>query len=56
VATAHPSKFDSVVEPLIGRPIEVPAALQAMLDRPASAEPLAAEDEALERWLLDQTA
>jgi threonine synthase len=49
VATAHPAKFDSVVEPLLGRPIEMPAALQAMLDRPASAEPLAAEDEALKR-------
>jgi threonine synthase len=56
VATAHPAKFDSVVEPLLGRPIEVPAALQVMLDRPAAAEPLAAEDEALKRWLLDPTA
>ena len=51
VATAHPAKFEGVVEPLIGRPIPVPPALAAMLERPAKAEPLAADDEALKRWL-----
>jgi len=51
VATAHPAKFESVVEPLTGRPVPVPAALAAMLQRPASAEPMAADDEALKRWL-----
>ncbi|MGN6790325.1 MAG: threonine synthase [Rhodanobacteraceae bacterium] len=51
VATAHPAKFGGVVEPLIGRSVSVPAALAAMLDRPAEAEPMAAEDEALKRWL-----
>jgi threonine synthase len=40
VATAHPAKFDSVIEPLIGRPVQVPAALAALLARPAHAEPL----------------
>jgi threonine synthase len=52
VATAHPAKFESVVEPLISKSVDVPDALAAMLQRPASAEPLAAEDEALRRWLL----
>jgi threonine synthase len=52
VATAHPAKFETVVEPLIGRPIEVPDALRAMLARPASAEPLAADHGALRQWLL----
>ena len=52
VATAHPAKFDSVVEPLLGHPLEVPAALAAMLARPAHAEPLAADDGALRQWLL----
>ena len=52
VATAHPAKFDSVVEPLIGQPIDIPAALAAMLSRPAVAEPLAADGEALKAWLL----
>jgi threonine synthase len=40
VATAHPAKFDSVIEPLIGRAVEVPPALAALLARPAHAEPL----------------
>ena len=52
VATAHPAKFDSVVEPLIGHTVEVPAALAAMLQRPASAEPMMATDAALKAWLM----
>jgi threonine synthase len=44
VATAHAAKFESVVEPLIGQPIPVPAALAAMLRRTAKAEPIAADD------------
>ena len=51
VATAHPAKFEKVVEPLVGRSIPVPSALAAMLERPAEAEPLPAEHEALKRWL-----
>jgi threonine synthase len=53
VATAHPAKFESVVEALIGERVAVPAALAAMLQRDASAEPLAASDGALHRWLSD---
>jgi threonine synthase len=56
VATAHPAKFDSVVEPLVGHVLPIPAALAAMLARPASAEPLAARDDALRQWLLQQAA
>ncbi|RCS29832.1 threonine synthase [Rhodanobacter denitrificans] len=51
VATAHPAKFESVVEPLLGHPLDVPPALAAMLARSASAEPLAASDAALRDWL-----
>jgi threonine synthase len=51
VATAHPAKFESVVEPLIGRPLAVPPALAAMLARSARATPLAATDVALREWL-----
>lgn len=47
VATAHPAKFETVVEPLLGRPLPVPPALAAMLARPASAAPLAATPAAL---------
>ena len=54
VATAHPAKFESVVEPLIGKPVDVPPALAAMLQRPASAEPMKAEDSALREWLSER--
>jgi threonine synthase len=53
VATAHPAKFESVVEPLIGKSVDVPPALAAMLQRPAVAEPMVAEDVALREWLLE---
>ena len=35
VATAHPAKFDEIVEPLVGEAVPVPAALASLLDRPA---------------------
>jgi threonine synthase len=34
VATAHPAKFNEIVEPLIGRPIEVPDGLERLLHLP----------------------
>jgi threonine synthase len=43
VSTAHPAKFESVVEPLIERPVAVPPSLAELLQRPARAEPLAAD-------------
>ena len=51
VATAHPAKFESVVEPLVGHAVPVPPALADLLARPAQAEPLAAEDSALKAAL-----
>lgn len=51
VATAHPAKFESVVEPLVGHSVPVPPALAGLLARPAHAEPLAAEDAALKAVL-----
>jgi threonine synthase len=47
VATAHPAKFESVIEPLIGAEVAVPPALAALLARPAHAQPLAADYAAL---------
>ncbi len=38
VSTAHPAKFEAIVEPLIGREVPVPHELQALLDRPSHAE------------------
>lgn len=34
VATAHAAKFETIVEPLIGREVEVPSALAELLERP----------------------
>lgn len=52
VATAHPAKFDSIVEPLVGHPVALPPALAACLARPAHGEALAADDAALRERLL----
>ncbi|MDE2250271.1 MAG: threonine synthase [Gammaproteobacteria bacterium] len=35
VATAHPAKFRETVEPLVGRPVPVPASLARLFGRPA---------------------
>ncbi|HSU15845.1 threonine synthase [Longimicrobium sp.] len=40
VATAHPAKFEAVVEPLVGHEIPIPPELQRLLGRPSHAEPL----------------
>jgi threonine synthase len=40
VATAHPAKFEGIVEPIVGRLVEVPAPLAALLDRPRHARDL----------------
>jgi len=52
VATAHPAKFEQVVEPLIGEPVALPSALAELLNRPAEARPLAARPAALRNALL----
>ena len=46
-ATAHPAKFESIVEPLIGRPVDVPHALADLLARPAHADPMPPDYDAL---------
>jgi threonine synthase len=51
VATAHPAKFEQVIEPLIHRTVEVPPALKILLDRPAESEPIAADYAALRERL-----
>ncbi len=47
VATAHPAKFDSIVEPLIGQPVAVPAELEAILSRPNRFQSISASLDAL---------
>jgi len=39
-ATAHPAKFETIVEPVIGRAVPVPPALADLLDRPTASTPL----------------
>jgi threonine synthase len=46
-ATAHPAKFDNIVEDVIGTAVPVPPSLAALLELPARAEALAAKLEAL---------
>ncbi len=47
VATAHPAKFESVVEPLIGAAVPVPSALEDILSRPSRYQRIAAGLDAL---------
>ena len=42
-ATAHPAKFETIVEPLIGRLVPIPPALAELLERPMQSVPLAAQ-------------
>lgn len=50
-ATAHAAKFDTIVEPLVGRTVDIPDALGAMLQREANAEPMAADARLFAAWL-----
>lgn len=51
VATAHPAKFNEIVEPLIGRPVPVPPALERLLSLPRHESELGATLEALKAAL-----
>jgi threonine synthase len=51
VATAHPAKFNEVVEPLIGGEVAVPANLAALLALPTQVTELDADFESLKAYL-----
>ncbi|HMM57833.1 MAG TPA: threonine synthase [Rudaea sp.] len=51
VATAHPAKFEGIVEPLIRQPVTVPPALAELLARPTHSQPLANDFAALSGFL-----
>ncbi len=53
LSTAHPAKFGEVVEPVIGRQIELPPQLAERLEEPVLSEPLASDVAELKRRLLD---
>ncbi len=54
VATAHPAKFDNIVEDVIGTTVPVPPALATLLELPTRSEPLEPElsalSDALDGW------
>jgi len=50
-ATAHPAKFEQVIEPLIGQTVQPPAELARLLRAPTHAEVLVPESQALVRAL-----
>ena len=47
VATAHPAKFEAVVEPLVGREVDVPHTLASILERPSESHEIEPELAAL---------
>jgi len=51
VATAHPAKFREIIEPLIGRTLELPDPLARLFERPANYIEIDATLEALKRSL-----
>ncbi len=51
LATAHPAKFAETVEPVVGRTVEMPAALAEAVARPNLAVPIAADLDALAQYL-----
>ena len=52
LATAHPVKFPAVVEPVLGRAIELPEVVRALQGRAKRSVPLAVDYEALKAYLL----
>jgi threonine synthase len=51
LATAHPVKFASIIEPLIGRKLEIPARLRTWLERPKLSVKMGADVTAWKEWL-----
>jgi len=51
LATAHPAKFREVVEPAIGRSVELPGALASAMSRPRHSISMPADYAALEEFL-----
>ena len=51
LATAHPAKFSEVVEPVLGRPLELPAALAQVVAKPRHVLKINANFEAVRRTL-----
>jgi threonine synthase len=55
VATAHPAKFEQIVEPLIGKPVPIPDALAAVMERAAAAPEISPTLDALREVVVAHT-
>ena len=51
--TAHPVKFYDVVEPVIGEPVPIPAAIQEQLKLEKKSTKIKADGELLKAFLLE---
>lgn len=51
LATAHPAKFGEIVDPLVGRRVEMPESLSAVVDQPPRRQSLDADFDDLRRFL-----
>ncbi|BDD87796.1 threonine synthase [Desulfofustis limnaeus] len=51
LATAHPAKFAATVEQAIGRPLDLPASLAALLDLPTRCEIMAADRQQIQTYI-----
>ncbi len=51
VSTAHPAKFDTIVEPLLGHKIEVPNALSTLLSIPSKYQEISSDTESFKAML-----
>lgn len=49
VATAHPAKFESIVEPLVGRRLDTPPALAELLHKPSTCDELEPDFDSLKK-------
>jgi threonine synthase len=54
VATAHPAKFENIVEPIIGEAVELPSELAAILSRPQRFEEIEPTMSNLEKALSER--
>ncbi|MDC0255584.1 threonine synthase [Bacteriovoracales bacterium] len=50
-ATAHPSKFNEVIEPLIGKELELPETLKKMIEKPLQYQSVSKESESLKKLI-----
>lgn len=56
LATAHPAKFDAVVQQAIGKPAPVPFALQGLMERQTRCVELDADSAVVKQYLCEQLA